>query len=162
MGLNETRFWISLAQIYGKKNPNYRSLDKALSTMKSAGLHPIGVIFGAPPYPGSAACSPPTDIAQWGQMAASVVAYADQKYPGVLQDYEIWNEPELTGLYALVTILPPEHLFSMFASAASAMHAQATADGQTIHTGGPVISDQSRAGVWIPALLNNDSTAPLC
>ena len=161
VGLNETRFWISLSQIYRKKNPNFRSLDKALSTMKSAGLHPIGVIFGAPPYPGSAACSPPTDIAQWGQMAASVVAYADQKYPGVLQDYEIWNEPELAGSLCISDDTARLNTYvSMFAAAASAMHAQATADGAIIHTGGPVISQIVKAPVWIPALLNNDSTAP--
>jgi hypothetical protein len=94
-------------------------------------------------------------------MAASVVAYADQKYPGVLQDYEIWNEPELTGSLCISDDTTRLNTYvSMFASAASAMHAQATADGETIHTGGPVISQISRAPVWIPALLNNDSTAP--
>ena len=49
---------------------------------------------------------------------------------------------------------------SLFAAAASAMHAQAQADGQTIRTGGPVISQMSQASTWLPALLNNSSTAP--
>jgi len=161
VGLNETRLFIYLSYIYANKNPNFLYLDKHLSTMKSAGLHPIGVLVGAAPSPGSAACSPPSDIGQWGQMAASVVAYADQKYPGVLQDYEIWNEPELTGSLCISDDTTRLNTYvSMFASAASAMHAQATADGETIHTGGPVISQISRAPVWIPALLNNDSTAP--
>ena len=48
----------------------------------------------------------------------------------------------------------------MFAAAASAMHAQAEADGETILTGGPVVCHIGEAAVWIPALLNNGLTAP--
>jgi hypothetical protein len=48
----------------------------------------------------------------------------------------------------------------MFAAASSAMHAQASRDGDTIRVGGPVISQLSQAPKWIPALLNNSSTAP--
>jgi PKD domain/Glycosyl hydrolases family 39 len=161
VGLNETRFWISLSQIYAKKNPNFRSIDQTLQRMKSAGLHPIGVIYGTPPSLGSAPCAQPSDIWQWGQMAASVVAHVDQNFPGILEDYEIWNEPELTGSLCISDDTVRLNTYvSMFAAAASAMHAQAQADGEPIHTGGPVISQIVHAPVWIPALLNNDATAP--
>jgi len=161
VGLNETRFWISLSQIYAKKNPNFRSIDRTLQTMKSAGLHPIGVIYGTPPSLGSTMCAQPSDIWQWGQMAASVVAHVDQKFPGVLEDYEIWNEPELSGSLCIPDDTVRLNTYvSMFAAAASAMHAQAQADGEPIRTGGPVISQIVHAPVWIPALLNNEATAP--
>ena len=161
VGLNETRFWISLSQIYAKKNPNFRSIDQTLQRMKSAGLHPIGVIYGTPPSLGSAPCAQPSDIWQWGQMAASVVAHVDQNFPGILEDYEIWNQPELTGSLCISDDTVRLNTYvSMFAAAASAMHAQAQADGEPIHTGGPVISQIVHSPVWIPALLNNDATAP--
>ena len=160
-GLNETRFWISLSQIYAQENPNFRSIDQTLQRMKSAGLHPIGVIYGTPPSLGSAPCAQPSDIWQWGQMAASVVAHVDQTFPGILEDYEIWNEPELTGSLCISDDTVRLNTYvSMFAAAASAMHAQAQADGEPIHTGGPAISQIVHAPVWIPALLNNDATAP--
>jgi len=94
-------------------------------------------------------------------MAASIVAHVDQKFPGVLHEYEIWNEPELaTSLCISDATTRLNTYVSLYAAAASAMHAQAKADGQTIRVGGPVISQMSQASTWLPALLNNSSTAP--
>jgi PKD repeat protein len=160
-GLNRTRIWISLQTIYATSSANFSSLDKTLQVMQNTGLHPLGVIYETPPSLGWNPCGPPSDVWRWGQMAASVVAHADQKFPGLMRDYEIWNEPELA--ISLCISDPNTRLntyVSMFAAAASAMHAQASADGQTIRTGGPVISQLSAAPTWFPALLNNGSTAP--
>jgi len=94
-------------------------------------------------------------------MAASVVAHMDQKFPGLMQDYEIWNEPELPASLCVADATARLNDYvSMFGYAASAMHAQAKADGQTIRTGGPVISQLSQAATWFPALLDNASAAP--
>ena len=94
-------------------------------------------------------------------MAASVVAHMDQKFPGLMQDYEIWNEPELPASLCVADATARRNDYvSMFGYAASAMHAQAKADGQTIRTGGPVISQLSQAATWFPALLDNASAAP--
>jgi Glycosyl hydrolases family 39/PKD domain len=161
-GLDRTRFWISLQQVYANKNkPNFNYLDNTLEVMKAAGLHPLAVIYNTPASLASQPCAPPSDIWQWGQMAASVVAHVDQKFPGVVQDYEIWNEPELAP--SLCISNPTTRLNTyvwMFAEAAAAMHKQADADGETIRTGGPVISQLSQAPTWIPALLKNSSAAP--
>jgi len=121
----------------------------------------MGVIYNTPPSLGWSSCGAPSSSWQWGQMAASVVAHVDQKFPGLMQDYEIWNEPELQG--SLCTGSTASNLsayVSMFAAAGQAMHAQAAEDGQIIHTGGPVISQLSQAPTWIPALVNNGSTEP--
>jgi hypothetical protein len=99
-GLNGTRFPIPLQQIYpkakNKSKADFDYLDWNLERMQAAGLHPLGVIIGTPPSLGSNTCAPPSIVWEWGQMAASVVAHVDKKFPGLMQDYEIWNEPELS------------------------------------------------------------------
>lgn len=160
-GLNGTRFWIPLQQVYATSTANFSYLDATLKIMSNAGLHPIGVIYNTPPSLSPSTCGAPSNISTWGSMAASVVAHVDQKFPGLLQDYEIWNEPELAASLCTSDATTRLNTYvSLFAAAASAMHAQAKADGQTIHTGGPVISQMSQASTWLPALLNNSSTAP--
>ena len=160
-GLNRTRFWIPLSQVYANKTPNFSYLDRTLETMKAAGLHPLAVIYDTPASLASSTCEPPSDIWQWGQMAAAVVAHVDEKFPGLLQDYEIWNEPELAASLCISNATTRLNTYvSMFAEAAAAMHKQAEADGETIRTGGPVISQLSQASTWIPALLKNSSAAP--
>ena len=132
-----------------------------MTIMSDSGVHAIGVIYNTPPSLGSSKCAPPSDVSRWGQMAASVVAHVDRNFPGVLQEYEIWNEPELpTSLCISDDATRLKTYVAIFAAAASAMHAQAQADGETIRTGGPVICMVGEAVDWIPALLNNKLTAP--
>jgi hypothetical protein len=94
-GLSETRFWILLQQVYATPTPDFGVLDAQLKSISAEGLHPIGVIMNTPPSLGSNACSAPSDVTKWGQMTAAVVAHINQNFPGVVQDYEIWNVPEL-------------------------------------------------------------------
>lgn len=160
-GLDGTRVWIPLPQIFATSTPYYGYLDKWMDTIKASGLHPLGVIYQTPASLASNPCLPPSNVWKWGQMAAAVVAHMDEKYPGLMQDYEIWNEPELPS--SLCISNPTTRLdtyLSMFYEAASAMHAQAKADGKVIRTGGPTISQMSQAPIWIPALLSNTATAP--
>ena len=160
-GLTGSRFWIPLQQVYATSTPNFSYLDATLKIMSNAGLHPVGVIYDTPASLASNPCGAPSNVAKWGNMAASVVAHVDQKFPGLLQEYEIWNEPELaTSLCVSDPTARLNAYVSIFAAAASAMHAQAKADGQTIHTGGPVISQMSQASTWLPALLSNSVAAP--
>ena len=160
-GIDRTRIWIPLDQVYATSTANFSYLDYSLQTISNAGLHPLGVIYNTPPSLGWSSCVAPSDYWQWGQMAASVVAHVDQKFPGLMRDYEIWNEPELQGSLCTGSMTSNLSAYvSMFAAAGQAMHTQATADGQVIHVGGPVISQLSQASTWIPALLNNGSTEP--
>lgn len=160
-GLDGTRVWIPLPQIYATSTPNFSYLDREMDTIKAFGLHPLGVIYQTPPSLASSPCLPPSNAWKWGQMAAAVVAHIDQKYPGLMQDYEIWNEPELPSSLCISNATTRlDTYLSMFYEAASAMHAQATADGKAIRTGGPAISQMSLAPTWIPALLKNTATAP--
>ena len=161
-GLDRTRIWIPLQQIFANKNnPNFNYLDKTLETVRTAGLHPLAVIYDTPPWLASNPCEPPSSVWQWGQLAASIVAHVDQKFPGLLEDYEIWNEPELPASLCISNAATRRNTYVwLFAEAAAAMHKQAEADGETIRTGGPVISQLSQAPTWLPALLTNSSAAP--
>jgi PKD domain/Glycosyl hydrolases family 39 len=160
-GLDRTRFWVSLQQIFATSTPNYSYLDSNLTRMQAAGLHPMAVIYNTPSSLGSQGCSAPSNPAAWGKLAASVVAHVDQKFPGLMRDYEVWNEPELPASLCVTDATARLNAYvSMFAAAGSAMHAQATLDGQTIRVGGPVISQLSLAPTWLSTLLNNPSAAP--
>ncbi len=161
-GLNRARLWVPLQQIYASKTkPNFNYLDSTLETARTVGLHPLAVIYDTPAWLASKPCDPPSDVWEWGQIAAAVVAHLDEKFPGLVQDYEIWNEPELaTSLCISNATTRLSTYVSMFAEAAAAMHKQATADGEPIRTGGPVISQLSQAPTWFPALLKNSSAAP--
>jgi PKD repeat protein len=161
IGLTGTRFWIPIQQIFATSSPNFNYLDQEIEKMKSAGLHPIAVIDGTPHSLGASACAPPSSTWQWGHYAAELVAHVDQKFPGYLQDYEIWNEPELSTSLCISNATTRLNTYiSMFYEAASQMHAQAKADGQPIRTGGPAISQLSLASTWIPALLHSSYSAP--
>ncbi len=160
--LNQTRVWISLPQIYATPIADFSALHDELTIMKANGIHALGVIEGTPPSLGATPCTPPSNVATWGHMAASVVAYADKYFPGILTDYEIWNEPELPrSLCAANATAELNAYVAMFAAAASQMHAQAKADGQVIRTGGPSTSQLAgKAPIYIPAITNNAATAP--
>ncbi len=160
-GLNRTRSGLAFSRSTQPPPQTFSVLDSQLQIISASGVHAIGVIYDTPPSLGSNQCGPPSDIKRWGQLAASVVAHVDRNFPGVLLEYEIWNEPELpTSLCISDDTTRLNTYVAMFAAAASAMHAQAQADGVTIHTGGPVICHVGEGGVWIPALLNNALTAP--
>ena len=80
-GLDRTRIWIPLDQVYATSTPDFRFIDWTLTAISNSGLHPLAVIVNTPPSLGAKACSAPSNNAQWGQMAASVVAHVDQKFP---------------------------------------------------------------------------------
>jgi PKD repeat protein len=161
-GINETRIWMWVSQNFATpQTPNYNHLDSTLVRLKSAGINPIIVLYGTPPSLGANPCGAPSDFQQWGQMAATVVAHVDQKFPGMVQDYEIWNEPDSSATLCVPDATARYNAYvSIFAAAASAMHAQAKADGEPIRTGGPVLASVADAPVWITGLLTNELTAP--
>jgi PKD domain/Glycosyl hydrolases family 39 len=167
--LTPTRIYISLASVYATSTPNWSSLDWDLAIAAKNGLHLIAVLQHTPPSlqpasnpcSGSAANAPPTSVQSWGTLAASVVAHIDKTHPGVVTDYEIWNEPELVASLCVADTTQRLNTYiSMFAAAAAKMHSQATADGQPIRTGGPVMSRMSLIPTWMPAFLTNSGTSP--
>ena len=155
--------------------PNWTATDTLLTNLQAAGLHPIVTIDYTPswlqPSPNPCAAisgsyyhAPPTDMTQWGNLAAAFVAHADQKFPGLVTQYEIWNEPDSPGGLCVSDNTDATRRTTynaMFAAAAAAMHAQAALDGVTIQVGGPALgSPQGNAINWVPALLADANAAP--
>jgi len=160
-GIRTSRTFVHMRQIYATANPDWSEIDPIIADLQANGMHALLNLQTTPewlePTPGPCfqyTDSFPADDSVWAQFAVAVVSHMDAKFPGVVTDYEIWNEPNamLCGDANLDTYL------ALYAAAAPAMKQQAAADGATIRVGGPALSDS--ASVWIPAFLSNSSTAP--
>ncbi len=162
-GLTESRLSGLITLVYATQTPNWAHIDPMISAIQSAGQHALIQLNESPSWlqPSTGKCSgngfaAPTNVSEWAQIAAAYVAHFDSVFPGVVQDYEIWNEPNATGMCATTDQL--NTYIDIYAAAAPAMKAQAAQDGQTIRIGGPVISGYSQ--LWISTLLTNSTTAP--
>jgi hypothetical protein len=100
--------------------------------------------------------SPPSDRNAWAKIAVSYVAHMDAEFPGVVTDYEIWNEPDAAGMCGVTNTL--ETYQALYATVAPLMKAQAAADGAMIHVGGPALSQYSAK--WLQSLLTDAAIAP--
>ncbi|MDT7812314.1 MAG: polysaccharide biosynthesis protein PslG, partial [Acidobacteriaceae bacterium] len=101
--------------------------------------------------------SMPSNVNTWAKLAALYVAHMDQKFPGIVTDYEIWNEPN-TGAFCDPGRNALTDYQALYAAAAPLMKAQAARDRKTIRIGGP-----AGAGLvtsWVQALTTNPKTAP--
>ena len=172
-GFSHTRRMAQLPQVYVTPTPNWSSFDHMLQQDQAAGRHPLIVMSWTPGWlqPSPNPCTgisnaynvPPADVQQWAQIAASYVAHVDEFFPGVVQGFEIWNEPDLQQNFCVADNSDATRLqqyLALYAVAASAMHAQAARDGAVIHVGGPTMSRLSLASEWISALVSDPQTAP--
>jgi hypothetical protein len=162
-GLTETRLGANIPVVYATETPNWTQIDPLISTIQAAGQNAILQLTYSPPWlqPTTGPCAggnedaAPTNVAQWAQIAASYVAHMDSTFPGVVQDYEIWNEPNATGMCANNNL---DSYIAVYAAAAPAIKTQAAQDGTTVRVGGPVLSGYS--ALWLSTLLTTSSTAP--
>ena len=168
-GMVHTRIYSNIQNIFtSKTTADWTKIDPIVAKLKTAGIRPMLEITYTPGFlvPSVSGCNasykmPPSDYASYGKLAAQIVAHMDTTFPGFVVDYEIWNEPDL-ATFCVNPNTDARHLsvyLSVYAAAASAMKAQAAADGQTIRVGGPTTVTSSYLN-WIPALLSNPSTAP--
>ncbi|HWZ11849.1 MAG TPA: Ig-like domain repeat protein, partial [Acidobacteriaceae bacterium] len=165
-----TRTLAKIPVVYatGLQTPDWTKIDPQIASLKAAGLRPILQLTATPPFlqPSPSPCgtnSVPTDVNQWGQIAASYVAHMDATFQDAgkpfVQDYEIWNEPN-TG--ALCGSKVSDYL-AIYAAAAPLMKAQ----DSSIRIGGPAVSGFSvtfTSGVlsdpFVSGLLSDSRTAP--
>ncbi len=145
-GITESRAMASIPVVYSSSEPNWSDFDWDMNLMQSEGLHPLVTMLGSPswlqpsPNPcdgaGSAGYNaPPTDVNAWAKIAAAYVAHLDANFPGLVHDFEIWNEPELQQSFCVANNTDATRLskyLALYAAASSAMHAQATKDGVNI------------------------------
>ncbi len=172
-GLTSMRLYPRIPDVYATTTPDWTKIDPTISKLQAAGLKPLIEMSFTPswlqPSPNPCATqgvsgmyAAPANVNTWAQLAASYVAHFDQVFPGLVQDYEIWNEPDLPS-FCVAGNTPSARLstyLSLYAAAAPAMRAQAQKDGSTIRIGGPALSNPvGLASTWIPALLSNSGTA---
>jgi glycosyl hydrolase family 39 (putative alpha-L-iduronidase)/centrosomal CEP192-like protein/ASPM-SPD-2-Hydin domain-containing protein len=161
-GFRHTRTYARLTDIFATPTPNWNKLDPYMAMLQQAGLKPLLQVSFTPSWlqPNPSPCSVatddiPSDLNTWGQLAAQIVQHMDQKFPGFVQDYEIWNEPDLN----LCSQNRLNSYLALYAAAAPQMKAQAQADGFNIRVGGPAMGDTSLISTWIPSFLSNSGTA---
>ena len=163
-GFTLSRTYARLDQIYATQQPNWNALDPQMGKLQASGFHVLlQLSFTAPwlePNPNSCGSektkAAPSDPKTWAQLARSIVAHVDQKFPGMVTDYEIWNEPDAGGMCGTTNKL--NSYLAIYAAAAPLIKEQAAADGATVRIGGPAASFMN--STWFQALLSNASTAP--
>ena len=162
-GLTVSRLDAEIPLVFAATTPDWTKIDPLITSIQASGEHAMLQLEHSPswlqpttgPCKGGNQYAAPTDVNQWAQIAAAYVAHMDTAFPGVVQDYELWNEPNATGLCSSDNLTT---YMAIYAAAAAAMKAQAATDRTTIRVGGPVLSGYS--ALWISTLLSNPSTAP--
>jgi hypothetical protein len=179
-GFRLVRMYAWIQSVYASRTPNWTLLDSYLGAIQSAntGKAPgfkvlleltytppwlVPTLTGCPtPGTGSAFKVPPTDVTTWASLAQSVVAHVDAKFPGLVTDYEIWNEPEL-GTFCVSPNTGDSRLsqyLALYAATAPLIRAQAAKDNVTVRIGGPTIVSPGAISSFISGLVNTPSTAP--
>ncbi len=173
-GLTDTRFHADIQDTYAASTPDWSGLDATLAQLQAAGMHAILEVDYTPKslQPANHSCpsgggpgytSPPSDVNAFAQMAASYVTHIDHVFPGVVQDYEVWNEPDGGGLCTAPNTQDAKlnAYLSIYAAVAPALKAAAAQDGVQIRVGGPALgSPLANAQRWLSALLSDARTAP--
>ncbi len=163
-GFTLSRTNASIPDVYRTRTPNWTAIDPQISELHAGGLHILLQLSFTPQWlqPRPNPCgtgntkAAPTSVNAWAQLAKSFVAHMDAKFPGVVTDYEIWNEPDSGGMCGTSDKLST--YLALYAAAVPLMKRQASNDGATIRVGGPATANMNAA--WFEALLSNPSTAP--
>jgi hypothetical protein len=141
--------------------PDWKKIDPWIATVQAAGQHAILQLNQSPPWlqPTSGSCAgntfaAPANMDAWVQIAVQYVQHMDATFPGVVTDYEIWNEPNSTGMCTTANHL--DTYLALYAKAAKAMKEAPV--NKPIRVGGPVLSGYSQ--LWLSSLLTNPGTAP--
>jgi hypothetical protein len=143
--------------------PDWKKIDPWIATVQAAGQHAILQLNQSPPWlqPTSGSCAgnsfaAPTDTNAWVEIARQYVAHMDATFPGVVTDYEIWNEPNSTGMCTTANHL--DTYLALYGAVAPVMKNQAAQEGKTIRVGGPVLSGYSQ--LWLSSFLTDPRTFP--
>src|SRR5665213_2603752 len=98
----------------------------------------------------------PSNLQEWGAIAAQYIQHMDTKFPGVVTDYEIWNEPNTISLCVPAASRLADYI-NLYSVAAPMMRAQIQADHSNARVGGPATAGLSSS--WVNALLSNSITS---
>ena len=163
-GFKLSRSYANIPLVFESRKPDWTKIDEPISEMQSAGFHVLLQLSFTPkwlqPQPNPCKADPttaaPKDVNAWAAIAGEMVAHMDEKFPGVVTDYEIWNEPDTGGMCGTKDKL--KTYLALYAATAPIIKQQAAADGATVRVGGP--ANSSAKPNWISALVTSPETAP--
>jgi hypothetical protein len=167
-GVTGVRMYSWIQDVYRTPTPDWSKLESNVTLAKNAGLRPFLEIAYTPPWlvPQISGCTPsyrmpPSDVNKYAQLAASIVTRMEEKFPGLIKDYEIWNEPDLSPFCVANNTDANRRTkyLELYAAVAPAMKKAAAAKGVSIRIGGPATVASSHAA-WVSALVTDSRTAP--
>jgi len=135
-------------------DPDWRGVDDIARLSRQYGLPVLGILLGSTNPAASCPARidrqrlcPPANPAQWGSQAAEVAA----RYRGVIDTFEIWNEPD--GRWAFAG--EPEDYARVLASSYDAI--KLAAPSATVVLGGTMYPD-SRGADWLGRVFRTAGT----
>lgn len=163
-GIRYARLYAQIPSVFPENStPNWRAIDFIIQKVSDSGMHLMLQMVQTPPWllPNPNLCGTgnptamPTDLNAWASLATQYVKHMDETFPGVVTDYEIWNEPNTT---ALCSLNRPVDYMKLYAAVAPMMRAQAAEDAQAsglppAKIGGPATSGL-QAG-WVSEMLSD-------
>jgi hypothetical protein len=163
-GFTLSRTYAKVSDIYPTTQPNWAAIDPQMTKLQATGFKVLMQLAFTPAWLQSniSGCGSdhtkavPGDVHAWALLAKAIVAHMDQKFPGMVTGYEIWNEPDAGGMCGTTNKL--NSYLALYAAAAPVIKQQAAADGANVKVGGPAASLMSPS--WFQALTTNASTAP--
>jgi len=163
-GFTLSRTYAKVSDIYASRQPNWAAIDPQMTKLQATGFHVLMQLAFTPAWLRSnvSGCgsdptkAAPADVNAWALLAKAIVAHMDQKFRGIVTDYEIWNEPDTGGMCGTSNKLAS--YTALYAAVAPAIKQQAATDGVSVRVGGPALSSMNQT--WIQSFLSNSSTAP--
>ena len=158
-GISYARFYAGIPQTFPTSStPNWSAIDATIEKISTGGTKIMLQMYQTPTWlqPSPNPCGTgnynamPTDVNRWAQLAAQYVQHMDTKFPGVVTDYEIWNEPN-TPAFCVPTADKLADYETLYKAAAPLMRAQIKADNSTARVGGPATAGLQPA--WLSSML---------
>ncbi|WP_348263220.1 choice-of-anchor D domain-containing protein [Telmatobacter sp. DSM 110680] len=165
-GMQYARIYAQIPFVFPTNSTaNWPAIDSIVQRVSANGVHVMLQMVQTPPWlqPASNPCGAgnpaamPTDVNAWASLATQYVKHMDENFPGVVTDYEIWNEPNTVALCDAVASRQPDYM-KLFAAAAPMMRAQAAADAQASGLPAARVGGPATAGVqsgWVSAMLSD-------
>jgi hypothetical protein len=159
-GISYARFYALIPSVFATQTPNWGPIDAAVQRISAGGVKIMLQMYQTPPWlqPSPNPCGsgdpnvPPADYTKWGKMAAQYIQHMDTKFPGVVTDYEIWNEPDTAALCTAASNRESVYL-ALYKAAVPIMRAQVKTDGSSARVGGPATAGLPAA--WVNAMLSD-------
>lgn len=165
-GIKYARFYAQIPIVFKANSAaNWQAVDFIVQKISAGGVHIMLQMVQTPPWlqPSPNPCGSgnpavmPTDVNAWASLATQYVKHMDETFPGVVTDYEIWNEPNTVALCGPTSSRADDYM-KLYAAAAPMMRAQAAADAQASGLPAARVGGPATAGIqsgWVSEMLSD-------